>query len=151
MSYTKEISDKIDMVNEVLDEIKIPRLLENADFIVDEMSIESWLKINLKDKGENKIPLSLTFTLTGLEVRVDRVAEAIDWSDKDFKEANAIVKSTLKNLFTSHVLIEYYGLSFTRISLFGQDGKCTNNFKYREGLSFKGKREDRLYFPVYSQ
>ena len=151
MNYTKEISDKVDMVNEVLDEIKIPRLLENPDFIVDEMSAETWLKINLKNKGENKIPLSLTFTPTGLEIRLDRIAEAIDWSDKDLKESNAIVVTMLKNLFTSHVLVEYYGSSRTLISLFGQDGKCTNNFKYWEGLSFKGKREDKLYFPLYPQ
>lgn len=150
MNYTKEVSEKIDIVNGVLDEINAPHLLENPDFSVDDMSIESCLKINLKDKGQNKIPLSLTFTPTGLEIRLDRIAEAIDWSDKDLKESNAIVTTILKNLFTSHILVEYYGSSRTQISLFGQDGKCTNNFKYSEGFSLKGKRKDRLYFPVYS-
>ena len=150
MNYTKEITDKVGIVNEVLDEIRIPRLLENPDFMVDEMSMESWLKVNLKDKGENKIPLSLTFTSTGLEVRLDRIGEALDWSNKNLKESNAVVKSMIKNLLTSHILVECYGSSQTRISVYGRDGKCTNNFKYQEILSFKGKRKDRLYFPVYS-
>lgn len=149
MNYTKEISEKIDIVNGVLDELNAPGLLENPEFYVDEMSMESWLKINLKDEGQNKIPLSITFTPTGLEIRLDRIAEAIDWSDKDLKESNAVVITMLKNLFTSHVLVEYYGSSRTQISLFGRDGKSTNNFKYSEGLSLKVKREDRLYNPIY--
>ena len=149
MNYTKEVSAKIDIVNGVLDEINVPYLLENPDFYVDDMSMESWLKINLNDKGQNKIPLSLTFTPTGFEIRLDRIAEAIDWSDKDLKEANEVVTTMLKNLLTSHVLVEYYGSSRTKISFFGKDGKCTNNFKYSEGLALRGKREDRLYYPVY--
>ncbi|GGZ39322.1 hypothetical protein GCM10007049_35870 [Echinicola pacifica] len=149
MNYTKEVSEKVELVNGVLDEIHAPHLLENPDFSVDEMSMESWLKINLNDGGHNKVPLSLTFTQTSLEIRLDRIAEAIDWSDKDLKESRSIVSTMLKNLFTNHVLVEYHGASRTLISLFGQDGKCTNNFKYSEGISFKGKREDRLYHPIY--
>ncbi len=64
------------------------------------MSIESWLKINLKNKGQNRIPLNLTFSPTGLVVRLDRIAEVIDWSDKDLIESNEIVTTMLNNLFT---------------------------------------------------
>lgn len=149
MIYTKEVSEKVDLVNEVLDEIDALHLLENPDFSVDEMSMESWLKINLNDGGHNKVPLSLTFTHTGLEIRLDRIAEAIDWSDKDLKESRFAISTMLKNLFTSHILVEYYGSSRTLISLFGKDGKCINHFKYNEGFSLKGKREDRLYQPIF--
>ena len=149
MNYTKEVSEKVDFVNGVLDEIQAPHLFENPDFSVDEMSMETWLKINLNNGIHNRIPLSLTFTPTGLEIRLDRIAEAIDWSDNDLKESNAIITIMLKNLFTSHILVEYYASSCTLISLFDRDGKCTNNFKYREGFLFKGKRKDRLYFPIY--
>ncbi len=149
MNYTKEVSKKVELVDGVLDEIHAPHLLENPYFSVDEMSMESWLKINLNDGGHNKIPLSLTFTQTSLEIRLDRIVEAIDWSDKDLKESSLVVSAVLKNIFTSHILVEYYGSSRTRISLFGQNGKCSNNFKYSEGLSLKGKREDRLYHPIY--
>lgn len=150
MIYTKEVSEKVNLVNGVLDEINALHLFENPDFSVDEMSMESWLKINLNDGGgHNRVPLSLTFTQTGLEIRLDRIAEAIDWSDKDLKESRCAISTMLKNLFTSHVLVEYYGSSRTLISLFGQDGKCTNNFKYIEGFSLKRKRENRLYHPIY--
>jgi len=149
MKYTLEISKKIEIVDVVLEEINVPNLLKSPDFYVDEMSINSCLRVNFVDKGENKIPLSLTFTPTGLEVRLDKVNEAIDWSDKDFMESNTVIKSVLKNLFTSYVLVEHYGYYRTRISLFGQDGMCTNIIKHQEGISFKGKRRDRLYFPIY--
>lgn len=149
MDYIKEIYNTISIVNNILDEIKIPHLLGNTDFIVNEMSMESWLKIDLVDKGQNKVPLSFTFTLSGLEVRLDRVTEAIDWSDNHLKESRNSVKSILKNIFINHILVEYHGSSITIISLFGQDGKCTNQFKYYEGFSLKRKKEYRLYFPVF--
>ena len=149
MNLAKEVSEKIEFVNEVLGEIHAPNLLENPDFSVDEMSMASWLKINLNKNSQNKIPLSLTFTKLGLEIRLDRIAEAIDWSDKDLKESRPIASKMLKNLFTSHILVEYYGSSRTSISLFSRDGRCTNTFKYSSGISFKGKREDRLYYPIY--
>ncbi len=149
MIYTKYVYEKLDLVNGMLDEINALHLLENPDFSVDEMSMESWLKINLNEGDHNKVPLGLTFTQTGLEIRLDRIAEAIDWSNKDLKESRLAISTMLKNLFTSHILVEYYGSSHTLISLFGQDGKCTNNFKYNEGFSFKRKREDRLYHPIY--
>src|SRR5690554_936790 len=132
MNYTKEVSEKIELVNEVLDEINVPHLLKNTDFSVDDMSMESWVKINLNVKGQNKIPISLTFTQTGLEIRMDRIPEAIDWSDKDLKESKSVVMTMLKHLFTNHILVEYYGSSHTLISFFGRDGKCSNSFKYRE-------------------
>lgn len=149
MIYTKEISAKVDLVNGVLDEIRAPHLLESPDFSVDEMSREFWLKINLNDGGYKKVPLSLTFTQTGLEIRLDRISEAIDWSDKDINEYRSVILTMLKNLFTSHILVEYHGSSRTSIRLFGQDGKCNNSFKYYEGFSLIGKRKARLYHPVY--
>jgi len=135
MNYTKEVSDKVSFVNEVLDKIHAPHLLENPDFSIDEMSMDSWLKINLNAGGHNKIPLSLTFTQTSLDIRLDRIAEAICWSDKQLKEASSVVATMLENIFTSHVLVEYYGSSHTLIRLFDKDGKCSNKFKYFEGFS----------------
>ena len=150
MNYTKDVSEKIDLVNEVMDKINTPHLFENSDFSVDDMSLSSWVKINLNGKGQNKISLSLMFTQTSLEIRMDRIAEAIEWSSKDLRESKAIVMTMLENLFKSHILVEYYGSSRTRIRFFDQDGKCTNNFRYYEGFPFcKGKREDKLYFPIY--
>ena len=149
MNYIKEVSEKIDLVNEVLDEIKAPHLLENPDFSVDYMSMESWLKINLNDKGQNKIPLSLTFTRDNLEIGIDRFTEALDWSNKDLNKSKTFVMKMLIIIFTSYIFVEYHGLSRTLIRFFDRNGKFTNRFKFIDGLSFKGKREYRLYFPIY--
>ncbi|PZX59323.1 hypothetical protein LV84_01354 [Algoriphagus ratkowskyi] len=149
MNYTLEVSEKIKLLNRVLDEIDVCHLFENSDFSVDEMSMKSWLRINLTVSNHNKIPLSLTITEMGMEIRLDRISEALDWSDNDLRDNFLVVSSILKNIFTSYILVEYYGSSRTLISLFGQDGRCTNKFKYYEGLSFKAKREVRLYFPIY--
>ncbi|WP_129717402.1 hypothetical protein [Pedobacter sp. SYP-B3415] len=64
MNYTKEVFEKVEIVSRVLDEFDASYLLESSDFSVDEMSMESWLKLNSNDKNENKIPLSLTFMQT---------------------------------------------------------------------------------------
>ena len=150
MKYVKEILNNLNILNEILDEIGTSRLLLNNDFSVDEMSMEDWLKINVKQNGRNRIPLSFTFTMTGLEISLDRIGEAIDWNNEQLERSGRMIKTVLKNLLVSHILVEHYGSSRTQISLFGQDGTCTNNFKYREGFFLKGKREDKLYFPIYS-
>ncbi len=147
----KEIAETMLVVNDVLGKIGAPHLLENDDFELDDMSGESWIKLNLRDRGSNSIPLSMTFTPTDVEIRIDRVAEAIEWSNKQILESRPAVMEILRNLFISHVLVEHHGRTHTRISFYGQDGMRTNCFKYYEGFGLKGKREDRLYYPIYKR
>ena len=97
MEYVKEISEKIIFINQILDEIKVAHLFENSSFIIDEISMEYWVKINLNNKGKNKISASFTLTLTGIEVRLDRIGEAIDWSNKDLIDSKEVIKKLLKN------------------------------------------------------
>ena len=151
MEYVKEISEKIIFINQILDEIKVAHLFENSSFIIDEISMESWVKINLNNKGKNKISASFTLTLTGIEVRLDRIGEAIDWSNKDLIDSKEVIKKLLKNLLTNYILVEYYGPSLTYISLFGDNGKCNNIFKYIEGFPFKWKRQSKLYLPIVNK
>ncbi len=82
MNYSKEITRILNFVNKVLDSIDKPNLLENSDFEVDEMSMDTWLKVNLIDKKINRIPLSLTIMPTALEIRLDRITEAYIWPDE---------------------------------------------------------------------
>jgi hypothetical protein len=150
MIYSKEINEFVSVVDSVFDDLRIPQLLNNTDFIIDEMSTSYWFKVNLNPDRKNNIPLSLTFTETSLEIRLDRIAEAIDWTKNDLIKAVDKIKEILKNLFTSYILVEYYGTSDTRISLFGDTGTGTNKLRYSEGFSFNNKKEQRLYFPIYS-
>ncbi len=150
MDYIKEISEKIIVIDEVLTELNTQPLFQNTDFIVDNMSFESWLKIDFNYIAKNQIPISLIFTPTNLEIRLDRISEAIDWSNKDFEKSITIIKSVMKKLFTSYILVEYYGRSKTEINLFDKEGKCTNHFMYREGFSFNQKKEKKLYSPLYN-
>jgi hypothetical protein len=147
MHYISEISENLDMVNELFDKLGTSHLLENADFFIDSMSMESWLKVNLRNNEQNKIPLSLTFSLGGLEIRLDRISEAISWTNENLKKSNSWIM--LKNILTSYILVKYYGKSQTYISLFGRDGKCTNEFKFIEGFSLNRKRQIRLYQPIF--
>jgi hypothetical protein len=149
MNYTSEIIEKLRLVNEVLDKLHVPTLLDNDDFSIDEMSMESWLKVDLRVESNNKIPLSFIFTQGGLEIHLDRVSEAYDWSNKEIKKSSSSLSSMLSTLLTSYFLVEYHGSGHTKIRLFSKNGKCLNVLRYTEGLAFIGKREYQLYFPIY--
>lgn len=149
ITLTEQIFEKVQLMDEVLEEIGVPMLLNNSYFNVDEMSTGSWLRVNLDEIHENKIPLSLTFTTVAIEARLDRVSEALGWSNDDIWESRPAVKSILKNLFTNYALVEYYGSTRTRITLFDRYGHGTNHFRYYEGISFSMKRSMRLYFPIF--
>jgi hypothetical protein len=150
MKYKDEIRNKLEFINEILNEIKIECISNNADFIIDDMSTESWLKFNLQNVEQNKAVLSITFTLTEIEIKIDRISEAINWSNKDLVYFKESIKKIFTNLLTNYVLVQYFGSSKTRISLFDNTGNCNNIFNYTEGISFKLKQESRLYFPIYS-
>lgn len=150
MNYSKELSRTLNFVNKVLDSIDKPNLLENSDFEVDEMSMDTWLKVNLIDKKINRIPLSLTITPTGLEIRLDRVSEAYVWADEYLIDSEPLFFNKLKNIFTSYTLVGYYGNSRTYFRFYNQDGSCNGTIKAYEGIvSIFGKRRDRLYLPIY--
>jgi len=151
MNYSREIWKKIELVNNVLDDIGAAQLFENSSFSIDHMSTETWLKVNMSDKESNKISLSIIFTPYNLCLNLDRVSEAIDWSNDTINKAKMNVMLILKNILVSYILVEYYGMNRTQIRLFNQEGKCTNYFNYREGFPFFNKSKYKLYFPVYCQ
>lgn len=148
MNYSKVILDKVEIVNEVLNKIKALPLLENPKFLVDEMSTETWLRVNSEGIYKNHVPVSLTFTLDGLEIKLDRVSEAIDWSNEDLKD-KIDRKILLKSIFTDYILVEYKGAYQTNIIIFDSNGVTTNKFKYHEGFSLNKKRSYKLYFPMF--
>lgn len=143
--YIKEIRERIELINSVLGDINISHLFDNSDFSIDDMSSETWLKINLRHNKPNKIPLWIIISRDSIEVRLDRISEAIILSDESFTNARLL----LKTVFTSYILVEYYGLSRTRIRLYNQEGKYVQVFNYHQGIPFWGKRESKLYFPIY--
>lgn len=149
MIYIIEVTRKIQIINKVLQEINAPTLLENPDFLIDGMSCDSWLKIDLNRKSNN-IPLSLILTPTELEIRLDRIGEAVVWSDIQIEKFTSKVSIMLKNLFTSHILVESYGSALTIISLFEYSGSRTNRFIYFELFYAIRKHKKILYDPIYN-
>ncbi|NDV60154.1 hypothetical protein [Bacteroides sp. 519] len=150
INYSKEINKKIDLINSIFDELSVPHLLENPDFSVYYMSSETWLSVSLEHKKDNRIPLWITITKNTIEIRLDRISEAITLSDNFLKTSPANARLKLINVFTSYILVEYYGSFRTQMRLFNPEGECTNIFNYYQGISFWGKRKSKLYSPIYS-
>lgn len=150
MDFIQEVVDKINIVNEVLLEMGQSPLLENTDFVIDEMSKGSWLKVDIVDTGRNNVPLAFIFSKSGLSVRIDRIDEAIDLSDVLIRKSSTQVKAMLKDIFTCSVLVKYYGSVYTVMKFYGKDGSCTKTFRCMVLFLDKPKQKERLYLPIYN-
>ncbi len=146
-----KLTDKIRVVDQVLIELKSSPIHENSIFSYDEMSTDDWVKVDLVIEAANWMPLSLTFSQLGIGLRLDRIAEAIDWSNQNLLDDGEIVTMMIKNIFTSYILVTYRGQSHTSMRLFSENGKQLHNFEYREGYSFNNKSEYKLYTPIFRE
>jgi len=150
MQFDIKVTEKVAIVNNALDEINASRLFENADFSIDEMSTESWLKINLNSCNDSRIQLSLTLALDTLEISLENITEVIDWTNEQLRDYRYQVVNTLKNILTRNILVEHYGHSKTIIKILDPQGLCINKFTHMERFSWsRQKKKERLYPPIY--
>ena len=139
----------IGVINQVLSDFEAFDIFSNSEVRINhETLLDNYLQFKLY-RNDRHVPLYFEIMGGDIRVDIDRTSETSEWRIEQLKNDREEIIDFLKELLTSYVLVEYYGPRHTRISLFGQDGKCTDSFKYQDGFSFKGKREDRLYFPIY--
>jgi hypothetical protein len=150
MEYRNEIIVNIALVNKVLQELNAPLLLENDDYFIDDMSFDGWLKIDFKPPVDNMVSFSMIFTPSGLEIILDRVAEAIEWSHDQLQNSGEAAMITIKKLLTSYLLVEYYGQIGTHIRLFNSSGEFLTSFKYNMFFFLRRPSKSKLFMPIYS-
>jgi hypothetical protein len=150
MVFDKNINIILDLLNEVLVEFAAPEIFHNSGIKLNQqLLLEGYIQFRLQ-RNEKHVPLYFEISAqSGIRVDVDRARETFEWDLKDIVDEKYNVLSSLRMLLTSFVLVEYHGKYYTKIIFFNNKGICIDIYKYQEKLFFKGKRKDRLYFPVY--
>jgi len=149
LEFDKKMMPAIQVIDEALGELGATSLFKNPEVLINrELLLENHLQFEIK-RNTNHVPLMFWVMGGDIRIDVDRAEEISEWpSDLIIKDKNKVL-SFLTSLFSSYILVEYYGFSHTRINFFSQEGQCVDTYKFQTGLSFKGKREARLYFPIY--
>ncbi len=148
MKLAQEIKEQVDLINEVLISLKQPLILENSDFLIDEMSAERYLKI--KYTPSNHINFTITFTPFGIQIDIDRIPEAYDVSIEYFNTNKENIKKFIVILFTSITKVEYCGANYTKIYFYSTSRDCIKTLKYIKGLYLKIGCERKEYKPIYT-
>ena len=120
MKLIREIHEQVNLINEVLIYLEQSVLLENQDFILDEMTSERYLKL----KYTSQIHINCTITLTpyGTQVDVDRAIE-IYYVGMEYINNNKIeYKAFFQTLLTSKIKVEYCGSNYTKIYFYNDIG-----------------------------
>lgn len=149
LEFDKKMQPAIQVINDALAEFGAAGLSENPEILINkEVLLENYLQFEIR-RSPKHVPLVFIISGGNIRIDIDRAEEISEWPLNQIEDKKNKVLSFLISIFTSYVLVEYYGTSHTRISLFDRDGEYIETYKYQQGISFKGKRKARLYFPVY--
>ena len=148
MELVQEITEQVNLINEVLVNMNQSTLLENSNFLIDEMSSERYLKV--KYDSLSHISFTIVFTPLGIQVNVDRATEAYDVGIEYFNSNKAEFKNLIKMLFTSRIKVEYCGSNYTKIYFYDIGGSQVKTFKYVTGLYLKVGCKIKEYHPIYT-
>lgn len=148
MKLVQQITEQVDLINEVLVNLNQSALLENSSFLIDEMSSERYLKV--KYDSLSHISFTIVLTPLGIQVDVDRAIEAYDVGIEYFNNNKTEFKNLIKMLFTSRIKVEYCGSNYTKIYFYDVRGSQVKTFKYVTGLYLKVGCITKEYHPIYA-
>lgn len=149
MELIIEIKEQVTLINEVLSSLKQFLLLENQDFILDEMTAERYLK--LKYTSSNHINFMITISPFGTTVDVDRAMEVYDVGKEYIINNKSDYKAFFIMLFTSRIKVEYCGSNYTKIYFLDDNGDCVKTLKHVTGLYLKVGCKTMEYPSIYSK
>jgi hypothetical protein len=150
----KEIQKKIDILNEIFREIKVPFIFENQDFLIDEYSTKHYLKFKLNHFARSNIPMKIHLAEDGIQLDIYGISEAFEWGNKDLAKFPQKITTFFKEIFTSYILLENCGWH-NNISLFNKKGEFVAKYNLTTSLSgyFQGiLKHDcnlTLFLPIY--
>ena len=146
MKYDKKIFEGVEIINNSLKGLKEFQLLGSPDFLIDRISHENYLKVDLKKS--NCIDLSIIITLDGIQFNIDRMEDGIEWSYSQFEKSPNEIINLIKIIFTSEIQVQYCGAKYTRL-LFNQNHECVKTIKAISGLYLKINCKTKNYPPIY--
>src|ERR1044072_610228 len=132
MKFEKAVLEKIDLIDSILEEMKIAGLLKNPDFLIDKnRSWEHYVQFKLKKL--NAPELSIITSYTEMSINIDRTNELFHWSNKQIIKYHEEIKECIKIIFTKNISIDYCGSNYTKINFMDSEGQIERSLKYVTG------------------
>lgn len=129
---TIEIEYLISIFDKVFGDLGQTPLLENEQFLLDELSFDKYLKFNSKEKA-GRIKIAFEITTAAVTFYIDRTSEIPEWTYAWIKENPLLFETEIKNIFSNTILIEYKG-NKTIINLLNGTGQIIRIYKFYNGL-----------------
>lgn len=149
MNFDCQIQNKIELLNEILAELNESILFENLDFSIGELSAEFYLELKLHNSYKNTIPMEIRISQDGFQIGLDRVSEVYEWSNDFIEKSNNVVKTLIRQLFTSSIEVEYCGTNYTCFNIFDKNGELLFSTPVISGFYLKYKCQKKTYSPIY--
>lgn len=154
MKFSNLTNDRINLLNTVLSELNAPNLLENPDFLIDRESLRSHLVIiTVNSVNKKNCPLVIMLEEDSIRLDIFGLNESFEWSKEDIEKSRGKIISFFKQIFTSYILIEYWGTPHKKssMSLFDENGFFLEKFLLRGVIHwFNGQNQvQQLFFPIY--
>ena len=105
--YDEDIRSLIKQVDVTLNKLGQQSLLVNPDYSIDDLSCESYLKLNFR--RQKTIRFYLLFTNSEIEIGIDRIVEAVFLDKKSIENSPDILNEWITLLYTSYIQIDYFG------------------------------------------
>lgn len=153
MEFSDNTIHHIELINSVLDDIGVPRLFENSDFVADMDSAGYYsLVIDVAPGNRRTGPFTL-FLGDGIRLDVCGINESFEWTNEQIFTSRASITDFFKKLFTSYILMESCGSANakSRMYLFDKEGNFVEKYALRGFVQkFSGwECEKVLFTPIY--
>jgi len=125
--YDENIRSFIRQVDVTLNKLDQQSLFVNPDYSIDELSCESYLKLNFR--RQNSISFYLLFTNSEIEIGIDRIVEAVFLEKKSIENSPDILNEWITLLYTSYIQIDYYGATDVYVSFINNENKLLRQIK----------------------
>jgi len=156
MKFESQLQMKLDEISSIFTELGAPEIDVNTDFVIDPLSWEKWVKLNLITSGKNRANLAITLASTFVQVDIDGTNEAFIFPHKSPEEMSDSAKGIIRDLLSNFILIERSNYR-KEMHLFSMDGTLLKTFNLSTSVIgvvskfFVENRDKRLFFPVYSK
>lgn len=144
---------QLDILDSVLSDLGRLSLFENSDFTINKESAGTFfLRISLNIESSN-IPIDILLEGDGMRLDIFHLPESFEWSKRRIEQERGDIELFFKNLLTSYVLIEGYGLLRNKscMYLFDKKGKMIEKH-ILSGIihTFSSWEQYKsLFFPIY--
>lgn len=150
--YDEDIRFLIKQVDAILNKLDQQSLLINPDYSFDELSCESYLKLNFK--RQDSVSFYLVFTNSEIEIGVDRIVEAVFFEKKSVENSPNVLNEWITLLYTSYIRVDYFGKADIYVTFLDEKDTRLRYIKSWGTLlgplhSFFSRRRSVRYSPIY--